>query len=163
MLYCTAFNLLSSLYQSTSGLYLASVQMNKQLSNLVSFSDFQDGASSSYKRGSFSLSILLKGDKDTLHREKSMNGVRQFVGLYKNFKLADDILTGASTRENAFKRSGVKQMNHARGTDGWFRSMFVLEVGNLGSRNWPKHLRGLIDLGPLFSRFGRLTTILIAG
>lgn len=57
-----------------------------------------------------------------------MNGMRQFVGLYKNYKLADDILKGASKREKAFKASGAKQLNHVRGTDGWFRSMLVLEV-----------------------------------
>lgn len=57
-----------------------------------------------------------------------MNGVRQLVGLYKDFILADDILKGASKRQKAFKASGNKQLNHVRGTDGWFRSMLVLEV-----------------------------------
>ena len=58
----------------------------------------------------------------------SMNTVRHSVGLYLNYPLANSILDGSSKREIAFKLSGIKQMNHVRGTDGWFKSMFVLEV-----------------------------------
>jgi len=94
----------------------------KAVNHLISFSDFQDGGSTP-KRLSFLGSI-----GNSIHRETSMNGVRQLVGLYKDFILADDILKGASKRQKAFKASGNKQLNHVRGTDGWFRSMLVLEV-----------------------------------
>lgn len=134
--------------------------MNTQLRKLVSVADFQDGASSPNKRGSFSLSMLLKGDKDTLHQEKSMNGVRQFLGLYRNFELADDILSGATKREEAFKKSGAKQLNHVRGTDGWFRSMFVLEVRQTGTKTL---IRTKCTLVLYLFRSGLLTTILISG
>lgn len=31
-------------------------------------------------------------------------------------------------REAAFKKRGTKQLNHVRGTDGWWLSMMVIEV-----------------------------------
>ena len=60
-----------------------------------------------------------------------MNTVRHSVGLYLYYPLANSILDGSSKREIAFKLSGIKQMNHVRGTDGWFKSMFVLEVRSI--------------------------------
>ena len=101
--------------------------LSKQYSihHLISFSDFQDGGPSPPK---MSLSFLGSFGNNSIHRESSINAVRQVVGLYKNFVLADEILKGSSKRERAFKTSGTKQLNHVRGTDGWFRSMLVIEV-----------------------------------
>ena len=59
--------------------------------------------------------------------ERTMNNVRFGVGLYRNFPLANAILAGSYKRETALKQSGHKQMNHVRGTDGWWRSMLVIE------------------------------------
>ena len=59
--------------------------------------------------------------------ERTMNDVRFGVGLYQNFPLANAILAGSYKRERALKKSGHKQMNHVRGTDGWWRSMLVIE------------------------------------
>jgi len=56
-----------------------------------------------------------------------MDEVRWKVGLYQNFPLANAILKGSSKREKALQESGFNQMNHVRGTDGWWRSMLVIE------------------------------------
>jgi putative membrane protein len=57
----------------------------------------------------------------------AMNAVRLKVGLYQNFPLANAILHGSHKREVALKTSGDKQMNHVRGTDGWYRSIMIVE------------------------------------
>ena len=57
----------------------------------------------------------------------AMNAVRLKVGLYQNFPLANAILHGSHRREVALKKSGDKQMNHVRGTDGWYRSIMIVE------------------------------------
>ena len=103
------------------------VQTKPPLPRFVSLSDFQDGGPSQELRESlsrFSFRSTFRG----AGRESNMNGFRQLVGLYKNYPLADQILEGSSRRQAAFKESGKKQLNHVRGTDGWFRSMLVLEV-----------------------------------
>jgi hypothetical protein len=62
---------------------------------------FQDGAPS---RGDgevllHSLSMIARGNnKKEIHKEKVMNDVRQSVGLYKRYPLANDILAGALKR-----------------------------------------------------------------
>mmetsp|Transcript_8461 Transcript_8461/g.20368 ORF Transcript_8461/g.20368 Transcript_8461/m.20368 type:complete len:446 (+) Transcript_8461:146-1483(+) len=106
---------------------------SKPLTRLNSLSDFQDGGPSHQRRSSLQFSFRSTFNNNTanperLAKENDMNGFRQFVGLYKNFPLADDVLKGASYRQEAFKESGKKQLNHVRGTDGWFRSMLTLEV-----------------------------------
>lgn len=65
--------------------------------------------------------------KKNQNSERAMNHVRLGVGLYKNFPLAHAALEGSEKREAALKESGHKQMNHVRGTDGWWRSMLVIE------------------------------------
>jgi putative membrane protein len=65
--------------------------------------------------------------KKNQNSERAMNHVRLGVGLYKNFPLAHATLEGSEKREAALKESGHKQMNHVRGTDGWWRSMLVIE------------------------------------
>ena len=56
-----------------------------------------------------------------------MDEVRWKVGLYQNFPLANAILKASHKRETALQKSAHKQMNHVRGTDGWWRSMLVIE------------------------------------
>lgn len=96
------------------------------------FAQFQDGTPSKGDGAMLinSLSLIARGNKRRdIHNEKSMNDVRNAVGLYTiRYPLAHSFLEGATKRESAFKKSGTKQMNHVRGTDGWFRSMLVLEV-----------------------------------
>ena len=60
-----------------------------------------------------------------------MNKVRYAVGLYQNHPLAQAILDGTLQREHALQHAGAKQMNHVRRTDGWWLSMFVIEVTGL--------------------------------
>eukprot|EP00934_Nitzschia_sp_Nitz4_P006552 Nitzschia sp. Nitz4//scaffold58_size112336//30470//31967//NITZ4_004023-RA/size112336-augustus-gene-0.2-mRNA-1//1//CDS//3329554959//6542//frame0 len=104
---------------------------SKNLSHNSSFADFQDGCPAVRETEILfnSLSMIARGNngKD-IHKETKMNDVRHAVGLYVNYPLANDILAGANKREQSFKAGGAKQMNHVRGTDGWFRSMMVLEV-----------------------------------
>ena len=67
------------------------------------------------------------GNKNHEARIRAMNHVRLKVGLYQNYPLANAILRGSDAREKALRRGGHKQMNHVRGTDGWWRSMLVVE------------------------------------
>jgi len=57
----------------------------------------------------------------------TMNHVRLGVGLYQNHPLANDMLLHSSTRETALQEGGAIQMNHVRGTDGWWRSFFIIQ------------------------------------
>jgi hypothetical protein len=64
-------------------------------------SNFQDGtpAKSDGESASFTLSLIARGNqKRELHSEKSMNNVRCSLGLYMNYPLANDILSGARKR-----------------------------------------------------------------
>mmetsp|Transcript_17810 Transcript_17810/g.44437 ORF Transcript_17810/g.44437 Transcript_17810/m.44437 type:complete len:498 (-) Transcript_17810:69-1562(-) len=105
----------------------------------ISVADYQDG-----KRrhpGLESTSILKDtaevfqnistrlGFADVKPQQKNyqMDEVRWKVGLYQNFPLANGILRNSQKRETALMKSGDKQMNHVRGTDGWWLSMLVIE------------------------------------
>jgi len=57
----------------------------------------------------------------------AMNRVRLGVGLYRNFPLAHLTLANSPKRKAAFRKRGHKQMNHVRGTDGWWRTLLVIE------------------------------------
>mmetsp|Transcript_59228 Transcript_59228/g.171144 ORF Transcript_59228/g.171144 Transcript_59228/m.171144 type:complete len:419 (-) Transcript_59228:179-1435(-) len=95
------------------------------------FAEFMDGAPSRRdgEKLLHSLSMIARGNlKKDIHKEKVMNDMRYSVGLYNKYILANEMLSGSGKREKAFKAGGHKQMNHRRGTDGWFLSMFVLEV-----------------------------------
>lgn len=105
---------------------------------LQSMADFQDGKRFSAMENTSILrdtaeafhnvsQRFLGNESGTRNAYGAMNTVRLRVGLYRNFPLARDILDGAAKREAALKKSGHKQMNHVRGTDGWWRSMLVIE------------------------------------
>ncbi len=62
---------------------------------------YQDGAPS--KRDGelllHSLSMIARGNsRKDIHKEKAMNDLRQSVGLYMNYPLANDMLAGALKR-----------------------------------------------------------------
>ena len=101
---------------------------------MKSLSQFQDGGETSnngplLKTMMTSFGRVKKGaNKKELHKENSMNVVRKSLGLYQDYPLANALLAGSSKRAASFKQSGHKQLNHVRGTDGWWRSMLVIEV-----------------------------------
>ena len=80
-----------------------------KMDRMNSLSDFQDGGPSPQRRNSlqYSFRSTFRGAE----KENEQNGFRQFVGLYKNYPLADDILNGATKRQVAFKESGKKCLN----------------------------------------------------
>ena len=103
--------------------------------HVKSLSQFQDGAiydevaNSPISNMMASFGRVKKGqNKKELHKENSMNVVRKSLGLYSDYPLANSLLNGSTKREKSFKTSGKKQLNHVRGTDGWWRSMLVVEV-----------------------------------
>ncbi|VEU34114.1 unnamed protein product [Pseudo-nitzschia multistriata] len=57
----------------------------------------------------------------------AMDRVRLGVGLYRNFPLARQALQNSQNRQAALKKGGHKQMNHVRGTDGWWRTLLTIE------------------------------------
>jgi putative membrane protein len=71
------------------------------------------------------MNVELKPERT--RQSTAMNEVRLKVGLYQNFPLANAILHGSHRREVALKKSGDKQMSHVRGTDGWYRSIMIIE------------------------------------
>ena len=105
-------------------------RMRKELKRAFTVSEFQDGKPSSDDNNHllYSLSLIARGHQRELHLEKSMNNVRCSLGLYNNHPLAQTILLGAPKRTAAFKTSGAKQLNHVRGTDGWWRTIMMIEV-----------------------------------
>ena len=111
----------------------------------MSFADMSDGKPTKNVdmndiKNFFSHSLIARpsGHASTnLQREKSMNGLRFQLGLYANYPLANAILCGGSKREAALKSAGSKQMNHVRGTDGFLRTIFVLEARAIDKYIYP--------------------------
>lgn len=60
-------------------------------------------------------------------RSRRLDEKRWSIGLYANHPLANDLLKDSKPREIALKRAADKQLNHVRGTDGWWRTMLVIE------------------------------------
>mmetsp|Transcript_26155 Transcript_26155/g.72991 ORF Transcript_26155/g.72991 Transcript_26155/m.72991 type:complete len:502 (-) Transcript_26155:208-1713(-) len=88
---------------------------------------FQDGTPES-RKPDFPMFSFGRMKLDNMRCEKQINSMRCSLGLYRDYPLANSILSNAAVREKALKFSGKKQLNHVRGTDGWWRSMLVLEV-----------------------------------
>jgi hypothetical protein len=76
----------------------------------------------SYRRG---LTVACEED---INESEFMQTVRKSIGLYTSYPFAQALLEGEKIRENTLRKNCRKQINHVKGTDGWIKSMLVLEV-----------------------------------
>ena len=124
----------TNIHNTTTTTTIPIQNIRHSIYRMKSLSQFQDGGETSnngplLKTMMTSFGRVKKGaNKKELHKENSMNVVRKSLGLYQDYPLANALLAGSSKRAASFKQSGHKQLNHVRGTDGWWRSMLVIEV-----------------------------------
>jgi len=119
----------------------AAPNSNKTALRLDSLADFQDGkrfspeentsilqdVTQTFHKVSTKLGFLQSAPTNNAKLESAMNRVRLEVGLYRNFPLAHNALSHSQKRVAALKENGQKQMDHVRATDGWWRTLLVVD------------------------------------